>query len=401
MQRTIAIYAVTGLAAAVAAIGIIVQCSSSPPKKAEAVTITPDVIYPAPGDTVSADSVSFVWNVAASASGYAIHLSTTTNFTDTFGFRAGLTDTTCRFTGRWRTGPLYWRVGATAADTTIVWGPPRMMHVKFLPPAVPTLLSPSHRKTRCKPSPGFSWKKVPGAETYRLQIALDTGFTRCVFDSSADWPDTVTVGPLVVAQSYYWRVSALKREVASDWSSVYKFSIADTAHATNDVPVDFGSMVVTALQKGDLSGAETAMASMDRNDLRIDTLRCRLAGMYIYTGKNRNADLHLQAMTTRDMYADVLRGKLLLARKDYDGACKMFEQAMQAKTLFNHRMVHSDACYFRAIAAQRRYDAHKNDTTRNAAMDAWEEVWNLYKNNPGHDRYKEAAQKNSSITGEE
>ena len=89
---------------------------------------------------------------------------------------------------------------------------------------IPVLLSPANGTTGISLSPSLQWSAYPGALSYRLQVATDSGFSATVLDDSSITTLSQQVGPLVLATRYYWRVNAKDSTLTSQWSRVWKFT---------------------------------------------------------------------------------------------------------------------------------------------------------------------------------
>lgn len=400
-------YTVTGIAAGlIVTIGMVLYWLSSGPKTdLSSTTFTsntlksmypPVGIQPANDDTVPADTVIFLWNSATSAKGYLLHLSKNNTFSDTILLKVLLTDTSCLISNEEHTESLYWRIGTITADSSVIWSLTYQLHFAKSPPGLPVLLSPSDNKTGCKPFVAFMWKHHPDVEMYRLQIAPDTGFAHCTFDTAGNWPGKLTIGPLAGGNSYFWRLRAETGTNTGKWSSVFSFRVKMSGSKKNNPYRNITLM----LKKNDLSGAYTAIEAMNPDNPRVDTLKCRLAEKYLNAGNSQKADHILTSVTLQDKYLFFLRGKLLLSQKDFNGASNSFEKAVTAKTLFNLKNLHADVCYFRAVAEQSRYNKYKNEVTRRAAINSWETVWKLYKDTPAHNRFKEAVRESNRLVAE-
>ncbi len=116
-------------------------------------------------------------------------------------------------------GPVTFTDGLTdaAVDTLYGLGP-------ALPPTgpdTPTLLAPPDLNVERLASPIFSWTPVEGAESYELEVALDTEFTLGLIQYAT--AETTLQRPVAFGQTYYWRVRALASGEASDFSSVWSF----------------------------------------------------------------------------------------------------------------------------------------------------------------------------------
>ncbi|MFA5794029.1 MAG: DUF2341 domain-containing protein [Candidatus Brocadiia bacterium] len=87
----------------------------------------------------------------------------------------------------------------------------------------PSLSSPRNGVINFPNSPVFGWDQAIGADKYRLQVALDSGFVTIVFDQSNISSLTYPVAGLNYSSTYYWRVQASSPDVTSDWSSGWNF----------------------------------------------------------------------------------------------------------------------------------------------------------------------------------
>jgi len=73
----------------------------------------------------------------------------------------------------------------------------------------PELKTPANNAKDVSPRPTFTWTSSPNAETYKLQVASDPGFSNIVFDRSGitGTSFTLTIN-LATDTQYYWRIYA-------------------------------------------------------------------------------------------------------------------------------------------------------------------------------------------------
>ncbi len=97
--------------------------------------------------------------------------------------------------------------------------------VANITPSSPSLELPLHRSTNVSLQPMFTWQSAEQAAEYRLQVALDSDFTKIVIDQTHLRSNSYSpVTPLESATFYYWRVSTLNGCGESSFSSVFNFS---------------------------------------------------------------------------------------------------------------------------------------------------------------------------------
>jgi Concanavalin A-like lectin/glucanases superfamily/The GLUG motif len=133
-----------------------------------------------------------------------------------------------------------YRVGEVRAKDTL-WGN-CATSVIFLAPQPPTAVSPVNNAANVPVNSSIAWTKVPGAVSYRLQIATDSLFA---FKRDTSVTDTsVALGVLVEGAKYFWHVNVTNAICASEWSPVYRFTTASPDHArAAAIPKAFGFAV--------------------------------------------------------------------------------------------------------------------------------------------------------------
>lgn len=96
-------------------------------------------------------------------------------------------------------------------------------------PDVPVLVSPADLATDVPiPSP-LAWSAVPGATSYRVQVAADSVFSQIDADLPYVAALTFNVTGLNPATTHYWRVKATGPAGSSDWSSTWSFTTTSAA----------------------------------------------------------------------------------------------------------------------------------------------------------------------------
>ncbi|HOD17229.1 MAG TPA: M6 family metalloprotease domain-containing protein [Candidatus Cloacimonadota bacterium] len=92
---------------------------------------------------------------------------------------------------------------------------------------VPVPLFPYNMMQNAPTNPTFRWSSVSGAESYTLQVALDSLFVANILNL-IDLPDTTyTYNNLMPFTTYYWQVAAYATIGLSDSSPVQRFTTGD------------------------------------------------------------------------------------------------------------------------------------------------------------------------------
>jgi hypothetical protein len=81
-------------------------------------------------------------------------------------------------------------------------------NVSTIVAAAPTLLTPQNAATSTVPAPVFTWKAVPQATSYLIEIASDAAFTNIVVSQTVSTTTFTPAAPLATDTPYFWRVTA-------------------------------------------------------------------------------------------------------------------------------------------------------------------------------------------------
>ncbi len=196
----------------------------------EAAPGPPTLTHPA-NDTVGVnDNPTLRWSTAEACSKtiFRLQLSTDINFAPgSFIFNGIVNDSSKHILG-----PLlgntdfYWKVrdsnstGAGAYSGTF--------HFKTTPlvtPSTPVPVYPANGQGDIASNPTLMWdSSYPHANTYRLQVALDTNFSILFVNDSTITTTSKQIGPLLISTDYYWRVNAKNSAGTSAFSDRSKFT---------------------------------------------------------------------------------------------------------------------------------------------------------------------------------
>ncbi len=89
--------------------------------------------------------------------------------------------------------------------------------------ATPSLSFPPDGSTGITTRPQLQWNSVPNAQTYVLQVSLDSLFATTVVDDSSLSQTSLQLNPLISITKYYWRVRAKNSNIISAWSPRWEF----------------------------------------------------------------------------------------------------------------------------------------------------------------------------------
>jgi hypothetical protein len=187
----------------------------------------PVLTAPAEGAVIIDPTLKITWAAVAGASTYHLQVSTSATFADASAFIVN--DSNILFDTK-TIGPLapatsyFIRIRCRSPGGKSAWSATRNFATRITTP--PTLQLPTDAATEIAVKPTLTWSLVSGAIRYQLQVSAIADFTTTIaFNDSAITTGSATVGPLSMAQKYYWRVKALgPNSIASDWSTKRSFT---------------------------------------------------------------------------------------------------------------------------------------------------------------------------------
>ena len=91
-------------------------------------------------------------------------------------------------------------------------------------PSAPALLLPADSATGVAVPATFSWKAVANADSFTLQVSLNSSFNNPVFNKSGLTLQSQEVTGLSNLTVYYWRVKAINKFGSSEWSTTRRLS---------------------------------------------------------------------------------------------------------------------------------------------------------------------------------
>ncbi len=225
----------------------------------------PALSSPTNGATNLATSLTFSWAALSGAASYGMQVSTVSTFGTTVSGQTGITGTARAVSGLSNSTIYYWRANAANTAGTSAWsGVWRFTTIAaVVPPAAPTLSSPTNGATGLATALTVSWSTSTGATTYAAQVSTISTFASTVSNQTGLVATSAAVGGLANGATYYWRANATNTAGTSAWSSVWSFTtivaVVPPAAPTLSTPTNGATGQATSLT---LSwGAVTGAAS--------------------------------------------------------------------------------------------------------------------------------------------
>ncbi len=94
------------------------------------------------------------------------------------------------------------------------------------PPATPLQTTPSNGSVNEATSTSFQWNAISNAQTYRIQVALDSAFSQMLLDDSTVSGTSRQITGLVYGATYYWHIRAKNQYGISSYSPAWSFRVS-------------------------------------------------------------------------------------------------------------------------------------------------------------------------------
>jgi len=141
---------------------------------------------------------------------------------------SSIIDTTKSLAGLTNSSNYFWRV---KAKNEIGWGG-FSSWFKFTTiiaaPVSPQLLSPLNGSIGNQLSLTLQWRRVTGADTYRIQLSTDSLFSNLILNDSTLIDSNKIISGLNPLTNYYWRINAKNVGGVSSFSQFWKFKTIGT-----------------------------------------------------------------------------------------------------------------------------------------------------------------------------
>lgn len=187
----------------------------------------PSLVSPADGAINVPLATTLSWNTSICAQSYEVQVSTSPTFSTLFFTQSGITTGSVGLVGLAYETLYYWRVRSILNSVGGVWSNARSFSTIPPPPNPPMLVSPDNNTTNWDPQTVYlTWSPDSRATGYRVQMALDAGFTQLLVDKATTSASEDVRALMGFGTRYYWRVNASNASGTSAWSAVWNFATA-------------------------------------------------------------------------------------------------------------------------------------------------------------------------------
>jgi hypothetical protein len=221
----------------------------------------PSLVLPLNGAVGVSTTPLLVWNRVGVVDTYRLQVATDTVFSAVVYDDTTVTDTSRQVAPALQGSHKYfWRVNA---KNVAGWGDTSLIRSfrtqDLIPPATPSLVTPSNGSVGITTAPTLVWHAVTTASRHRLQMASDTLFTVIVLDDSTI-TDTAkhVISPLAGNTKYFWRVSAKNGFSWGSYSPIWSFRTTASGWTATMLVADAGGMGILSsrtLMFGQVPGA--------------------------------------------------------------------------------------------------------------------------------------------------
>jgi large repetitive protein len=189
-----------------------------------AVPGVPSLSSPTNNATNQSTSLTLSWSAVTGAASYAVQVATDNAFNNVVIYDPSVSGTSKLISGLLNNTQYYWRVSSSNAGGSSAYSSAYSFTTVVAAAGVPVLQSPINNAVNQSVSLTLTWGAVPGATSYRVQLATDMGFTNLVVNDSTVTTNSKAVSGLLNSTQYYWRVNAKNSGGTSVYSSTFTFT---------------------------------------------------------------------------------------------------------------------------------------------------------------------------------
>jgi uncharacterized lipoprotein YddW (UPF0748 family) len=195
--------------------------------------IKPKQIFPADLAVNQKDTIKFIWENTAHSTKNRFQLAEDINFNNIIINQINIADTFKTITGIKGQTTYYWRITASNEAGESVYSDVRNFTTGF--PIAPQLLLPLDKTPDMVLTPTLVWKKVKGAEKYRVQVAEGQDiFPITIVIDTILVDTTITLKKLNEIKVYTWSVMALNSFGSSILADPFKFKTLSVSGVENE-----------------------------------------------------------------------------------------------------------------------------------------------------------------------
>ncbi len=164
------------------------------------------------------------WSTVATASTYAVQISTDAGFGSTVTAQIGLASPSASISGLANSTVYYWRAGAKNIGGVSGWSGLWSFTTIIAAPPVPSLAAPTNGAGSQPLSLSLSWNSAATAVSYHLTVSTAADFSTTLFSQGNLSGTTQAITGLSNSTVYYWRVGGKDIGGVSGWSGVWSFT---------------------------------------------------------------------------------------------------------------------------------------------------------------------------------
>jgi len=183
----------------------------------------PSLSTPSNGAANEPIMLTLAWNSVANATGYAVMVATTSDFSVSFA-EGSVSSTQFVVSGLANAATYYWEVNAFSANGTSPWSGAWHFSTVITTPAAPVLAGPASGTGDQGTSITLSWNTATNAASYGIQVSSTSNFTTFTFNKTGVTTLSEAVTGLALNTTYYWQVNATNAGGTSAWSGAWSFS---------------------------------------------------------------------------------------------------------------------------------------------------------------------------------
>jgi hypothetical protein len=218
----------------------------------------PELLFPADGATFVPDTLTLQFNDTTGSPSHAVQVSTASGFSSLTVNEVTAEQHLAITTPLANNTTFYWHVNASEGGRTSPWSA-AFSFTTGVP--APTLSNPAEGAICVPGTLTLMWNPIAGATRYYVQVSTDAAFSAYVVNDSSVSASFAVTSPLAGNTLHYWRVSVLKPQGASAWSTARQFTTAQRPAAPTPVsPADgAGNVSVPAALAWNSSSGGTDM----------------------------------------------------------------------------------------------------------------------------------------------
>lgn len=206
-------------------------------------------------------SVTLKWNESKYADSYSMQLSEDSLFNKIIVDTTGLGETSFQLIGLKNTQKYFWRVQSKNKYGISEWSETFLFVTKLTEPEI---TYPFDNSADIAPTTILNWTKIEKAETYSIEVSLDSTFTKIFYSENGIKDTSAQVSGLNTFTKYYWRVRSENNLATSSWSSVKSFNVTGYFYKG----YDYGNQAVYHPLYVFLSGGFDMIQVGDKRDIK-------------------------------------------------------------------------------------------------------------------------------------